>query len=94
MIETRYLDFEGLKTKNELAGDLAEHYDLTTANNEFLDTSNDEEVEDFLRLYDSLLERYLKNGIYRIDVEIDQAGKAVCVPLEQFKSAKQSVDSD
>jgi len=94
MIETRYLSFEGIKTKNEVAGDLAEHYDLTTANDEFLDTSNDEEVEDFLLLHDSLLERYLKNGIYRIDVEIDQTGKAVCVPMEQFKSAKQSVDSD
>lgn len=93
MIETRYLDFEGVKTKNEVAGDLAERYDLTTANDEFLDTSNDEEVEDFLLLHDSLLERYLKNGIDRIDVEIDKAGNAVCVPMEQFKSATQSVDS-
>lgn len=93
MIETRYISYEGIKTKNELAGDLAEHYDLMTANREFLDTSSDEEVEDFLLLHDSRLERYLKNGISRIDVEIDKAGNAVCVPMEQFKSAIQSDDS-
>ncbi|MEZ9619816.1 hypothetical protein AB4264_25535 [Vibrio sp. 10N.261.55.B8] len=94
MIETRYLDFEGIKPKNELAGDLAECYDLTTQNGEILDTSNDEEVDEFLRHYDYKLELYLKNGIFKIDVEIDQAGKAICVPFAQFKSAIKDVGSD
>ncbi|EOV0920132.1 hypothetical protein ACOLNO_002942 [Vibrio parahaemolyticus] len=91
MIETRYLDFEGIKTKNELAGDLAEYYDLTTHNNEFLDTSNDQEVEDFLLYHSYKLENYLSRGVYRIDAEINQAGKVLCVPLEQFKSAIKEV---
>jgi hypothetical protein len=92
MIETRYLSFEGIKTKNEVAGDLAEYYDLTTANDEFLDTSNDEEVEDFLLQYDYELELYLKNDIYRIDVEVNQTGKALRLPLQQFKLAIKDVE--
>ncbi|ELL0596557.1 hypothetical protein Q6U54_002153 [Vibrio vulnificus] len=73
MIETRYLDFEGLKTKNELAGDLAENYDLTTYDNEFLDTDNDEEVESFLLYHCDHLDKWLSDGtVFKIEIEFDQ----------------------
>ncbi|MHA2811621.1 hypothetical protein [Vibrio campbellii] len=73
MIETRYLDFEGLKTKNELAGDLAENYDLTTYDNEFLDTDNDEEVESFLLYHSDHVDKWLSDGtVFKIEIEVDQ----------------------
>lgn len=93
MIETRYLSFEGIKTKNELAGDLAEHYDLTTENDEFLDTSNDEEVEDFLRHYDYKLSAYLSNNpVNKVEVELDSNGDVKRFSLEQFKFNLHEVD--
>ncbi|WP_045404525.1 hypothetical protein [Vibrio jasicida] len=95
MIETRYLDFEGLKTTNQVAYEFAEFYDLTTYDNEFLDTDNDEDVEDFLRLYDYKFNSYIRSSpINKIEVDIDENGFGKRFSLSQFKSNLLEVDED
>ncbi|MCY9804403.1 hypothetical protein OTK51_13295 [Vibrio scophthalmi] len=91
MIETRYIDYNGLMTRNEMAGQFNNDINRKNTNYAELDESNDQEVEDLLLRDSWELECYLRNTVYPIDVEIDKNGNVVSVPLEKFQSALEEV---